>query len=145
MTINDLVTRYVSFCRALGERCRTKDFVLRSFCRAVGPRTWIGRILKLPEVCGGLDTASVDIGVGSTYAHADKLALRLSCDKLLESISQSIDIGFIVVEIAELVGRDFAFSNNITILVNEAKSCVGTADVDTHRIFFHHSAKVFEI
>ena len=43
MNVNDLVTRYVAFCRALGERCRTKEFVLRSFCRAIGPRTRISR------------------------------------------------------------------------------------------------------
>lgn len=44
MNINDLVTQYVAFCRALGERCRNKDFILRAFCRAIGPRTRISRI-----------------------------------------------------------------------------------------------------
>ena len=44
MNITDLVTCYVSSCRALGEHCRNKDFILRSFCRAVGLRTPIGRI-----------------------------------------------------------------------------------------------------
>jgi integrase len=37
MNINDLVTRYVAFRRAMGERF-TKEATLRSFCRAVGPR-----------------------------------------------------------------------------------------------------------
>ncbi len=49
MTIHDLVTQYVAFCQALGERCRTKGFILRSFCRAIGPRTPIRRI-RAPEV-----------------------------------------------------------------------------------------------
>jgi site-specific recombinase XerD len=38
MTINDLVTHYVTFRRTLGERCRTNEALLRSFCRSVGPQ-----------------------------------------------------------------------------------------------------------
>ena len=44
MNINDLVTHYVTFRRTLGERCKTNESILRSFCRAVGPRTPVGRI-----------------------------------------------------------------------------------------------------
>ena len=44
MNIKNLVTQFVTFRRALGEQCRGKDFTLRAFCRAVGPRTPISRI-----------------------------------------------------------------------------------------------------
>ena len=44
MNINDLVTHYVAFRRTLGERCITTEKILRSFCRAVGPRTPVTRI-----------------------------------------------------------------------------------------------------
>lgn len=44
MSIDNLVTQYVTFCRTLGERCRTKEVILRAFCRAVGPRTRLSRI-----------------------------------------------------------------------------------------------------
>jgi integrase/recombinase XerD len=44
MNINDLVTQYVAFRRALGERCKTNEAVLRSFCRAVGPHAQVARI-----------------------------------------------------------------------------------------------------
>ena len=44
MNINDLVTQYVEFRRTLGERCKSNEDVLRSFCRAVGPRTRLARI-----------------------------------------------------------------------------------------------------
>ncbi|MBA4191455.1 MAG: integrase [Planctomycetaceae bacterium] len=44
MNINKLVSQYVTYCRALGERCKTKEFILRAFCRAVGPQTRITRI-----------------------------------------------------------------------------------------------------
>ena len=44
MNINDLVTHYVAFRRTLGERCNTTEKTLRSFCRAVGPRTPVTRI-----------------------------------------------------------------------------------------------------
>jgi len=44
MNINDLVTHYVGFRRALGERCNTTESILRSFCRAVGLRTSVTRI-----------------------------------------------------------------------------------------------------
>lgn len=43
MNINDLVTHFVVFRRALGERCDTEQ-LLRSFCRAVGPRKGVVRI-----------------------------------------------------------------------------------------------------
>jgi integrase/recombinase XerD len=39
MTINDLVTHYVTFRRTLGERCQTNEALLRSFCRSVGAQT----------------------------------------------------------------------------------------------------------
>jgi site-specific recombinase XerD len=54
MNINDLVTQYVTFRRALGERCKTNDFILRAFCRAIGPRTRITRI-RLKQVVAFLD------------------------------------------------------------------------------------------
>jgi site-specific recombinase XerD len=44
MTINDLVTHYVTFRRTLGERCRTNEALLRSFCRSVGPQTPVAGI-----------------------------------------------------------------------------------------------------
>ena len=44
MNINDLVTRYVAFRRTLGEQCIITERTLRSFCRAVGPRTPVARI-----------------------------------------------------------------------------------------------------
>jgi len=46
MKISDLVTQYVAFRRTLGERCKTNENNLRSFCRAVGPGTPMGRIRK---------------------------------------------------------------------------------------------------
>lgn len=39
MNISQLVTHYVTFRRTLGERCNTTEDILRSFCRAVRPRT----------------------------------------------------------------------------------------------------------
>ena len=48
MTINDLVTQYVAFRRTLGEKCIITEKTLRSFCRAVGPRTPVGRIRLKP-------------------------------------------------------------------------------------------------
>jgi site-specific recombinase XerD len=39
MNVSDLVTHYVTFRRTLGEKCRTNEAILRSFCRAVGPGT----------------------------------------------------------------------------------------------------------
>lgn len=54
MSIDDLVTQYVTFCRALGERCRTKEIMLRAFCRAVGPRARLSRI-RASEVTAFLD------------------------------------------------------------------------------------------
>jgi integrase/recombinase XerD len=44
MNINDLVTQYVAFRRTLGERCKTAEETLRSFCRAVGPRKQVTQI-----------------------------------------------------------------------------------------------------
>ena len=44
MTINDLVTHYVTFRRTLGERCQTNEAILRSFCRSVGPQTPVASI-----------------------------------------------------------------------------------------------------
>jgi integrase/recombinase XerD len=44
MTINDLITHYVTFRRTLGERCQTNESILRSFCRSVGPWTPVARI-----------------------------------------------------------------------------------------------------
>ena len=44
MNINDLVTHFVAFRRTLGERCGTNEHILRSFCRAIGPRTRVNRI-----------------------------------------------------------------------------------------------------
>jgi hypothetical protein len=42
--VDDLVTRYVTFRRALGERCQTTEATLRSFCRAAGPQAPVARI-----------------------------------------------------------------------------------------------------
>lgn len=53
MNIQTLVTRFVTFRRALGEQCRGKDFILRAFCRAVGPRTQVRRI-RVPAVAAFL-------------------------------------------------------------------------------------------
>ena len=44
MNINDLVTQYVTFRRTLGERCKTNESILRSFCRSIGPRTPVAAI-----------------------------------------------------------------------------------------------------
>ena len=44
MNIDELVTHYVAFRRTLGERCIITEKILRSFCRAVGPRTPVTRI-----------------------------------------------------------------------------------------------------
>jgi site-specific recombinase XerD len=44
MNISDLVTQYVTFRRALGERCNTAEDTLRSFCRAVGGRKQVTQI-----------------------------------------------------------------------------------------------------
>lgn len=49
MNLDTLVTRYVAFSQALGERCRTKKYILRAFSRAVGPRTRVHRI-RLQDV-----------------------------------------------------------------------------------------------
>jgi integrase/recombinase XerD len=39
MNVNELVTQYVAFRRTLGEKFKTNESILRSFCRAVGPQT----------------------------------------------------------------------------------------------------------
>jgi ABC-type antimicrobial peptide transport system permease subunit len=44
MNLNDLVASYVDYRRTLGEKCLTNEMVLRSFCRAVRPRTQVTRI-----------------------------------------------------------------------------------------------------
>lgn len=44
ITINDLVTRYVAFRRMLGDQYVVTETALRSFCRAIGPRTPVSRI-----------------------------------------------------------------------------------------------------
>jgi integrase len=44
MNITDLVTQYVTFRRTLGERCKTNESILRSFCRSIGPRTPVAAI-----------------------------------------------------------------------------------------------------
>lgn len=44
MNVNDLVTQYVTFRRALGERCNTTENILRSFCRTVGRDTPVTQI-----------------------------------------------------------------------------------------------------
>jgi integrase/recombinase XerD len=57
VNINDLVTQYVTFRRALGERCKTNESVLRSSCRPVGPRA--------PVAVIGTDTvAAFWVGAG---------------------------------------------------------------------------------
>jgi site-specific recombinase XerD len=44
MTMNDLVTQYVAFRRMLGQRAKTTECILRSFCRTVGPQTRVKQI-----------------------------------------------------------------------------------------------------
>ena len=44
MNIGTLVTHYVAFRRTLGERCKTTDNLLRSFCHAIGPRMCVNQI-----------------------------------------------------------------------------------------------------
>jgi integrase/recombinase XerD len=44
VNLNDLVTHYVAFRKALGERCQTTEVILRCFCRALGPRTRVRRV-----------------------------------------------------------------------------------------------------
>jgi integrase/recombinase XerD len=39
MNVYELVTHYVAFRRTLGEKFKTNESILRSFCRAVGPQT----------------------------------------------------------------------------------------------------------
>ena len=46
MNINDLVTHYVEFRRTLGQKFNTTENILRSFCRATGPHTSVGRIRR---------------------------------------------------------------------------------------------------
>jgi integrase/recombinase XerD len=44
MKLNDLVTQYVGFRRALGERCHAAEEILQSFYRAVGPHKQVSRV-----------------------------------------------------------------------------------------------------
>jgi integrase/recombinase XerD len=44
MNLDDLVTSYVDFRRTLGEKCLTNAAILRSFCRAAGLQTQVGRV-----------------------------------------------------------------------------------------------------
>jgi site-specific recombinase XerD len=44
MTLDDLITHYVTFRRTLGERCVTNERILRAFGRAGGPGTPVGDI-----------------------------------------------------------------------------------------------------
>ena len=44
MNIDELVTHYVAFRRTLGEKFKTNESILRSFCRAVGPQTSVAHI-----------------------------------------------------------------------------------------------------
>jgi integrase/recombinase XerD len=44
MNITDLVTKYVGLRRTMGERFKTGEDILRSFCRAVGPRKLVTQI-----------------------------------------------------------------------------------------------------
>lgn len=44
MITHDLVTEYLAFRRTLGKRASTIDGTLRSFCRAVGAQTPVGKI-----------------------------------------------------------------------------------------------------
>jgi site-specific recombinase XerD len=39
LNVDELVTHYVAFRRTLGEKFKTNESILRSFCRAVGPQT----------------------------------------------------------------------------------------------------------
>jgi site-specific recombinase XerD len=41
MILSDLVTHYLAFRRTLGEKCKTNEVLLRSFCRAVGLQTLV--------------------------------------------------------------------------------------------------------
>ena len=39
MNLDELVTHYIAFRRTLGEKFKTNESILRSFCRTVGPKT----------------------------------------------------------------------------------------------------------
>ena len=71
MKVNDLVTQFVAFRRTLGERFKTNEFLLRRFCREVGPRTPITRI-RLKVVRKFLD----DTGPITRSWHAKYFALK---------------------------------------------------------------------
>lgn len=47
--ISELVSIYVENRRAMGEKCKTNEAILRSFCRFVGPETQVSKIRK-PKV-----------------------------------------------------------------------------------------------
>jgi site-specific recombinase XerD len=44
MNLDELVTQYMAFRRALGGRCEKHERILRSFCRAVGPQKTVAQI-----------------------------------------------------------------------------------------------------
>src|SRR5215470_300310 len=44
MTIDELLSQYLDFRRALGEKCKTNESILRSFLRALGPQTAIAHV-----------------------------------------------------------------------------------------------------
>jgi len=44
MNIDELVTQYITFRQTLGARYRSEGDLLRSFCRAVGPRTCVTHV-----------------------------------------------------------------------------------------------------
>lgn len=75
MNVETLVTRFVAFRRALGEQCRGKDFILRAFCRAVGPRTPVRRI-RVPAVAAFL----AGTGPITNAWHAKYSALKVFFD-----------------------------------------------------------------
>lgn len=46
MTLNDLVTQYLAFRRTLGKRAKMTEYILRAFCRAVGPQARVRQIRR---------------------------------------------------------------------------------------------------
>ena len=44
MNLSDLVTQYVDLRRTMGHRFKRTEYILRSFCRAIGLRTSVTRI-----------------------------------------------------------------------------------------------------
>jgi integrase/recombinase XerD len=60
MTINDLVTQYMAFRRALGKRAKMIEYILRAFCRAVGPQTCVQQIRRsaVSGFCGSSEPST---------------------------------------------------------------------------------------